>query len=132
LHELRLSAKRLRYLLEIVSSLGHGDASRALISLRSIQDKIGDWHDLEALEEEIIGTVSRRKFLKRHLTESAHLILAAEHLEKKKSALAKRLFPIRVARSVPATSQKLARALRRAASPPKTAGEPQPKNTAEE
>jgi CHAD domain-containing protein len=123
LHQLRIAAKRLRYLLEIVSALGYGEASRALVSLRSIQDRIGDWHDLEALEEEIINTVSRRKFLKKHLTESAHMLLAAAHIEKKKNGLVKRIFPIKVAASVPATSQKLARALRRKAAALKAASE---------
>lgn len=123
LHELRIAAKRLRYLLEIVSALGYGDASRALTSLRSIQDRIGDWHDLEALEQEIITTVANRKFLKKHLAESAHMLLAAGHIEEKKSALVKRIFPIKVAASVPATSQRLARALRRKASASKAASE---------
>jgi len=126
LHQLRIAAKRLRYLLEIVSSLGYGDASRALVSLRSIQDRIGDWHDLEALEEEIINTVSRRKFLKKHLSESARMLMAAAHIEKKKNALVKRIFPIKVAASVPATSQKLARALRRKAAAPKASAEDSP------
>jgi CHAD domain-containing protein len=132
LHELRIAAKRLRYLLEVVSDQGYGDASRALASLRSIQDRIGDWHDLEALEDEIIGTVSRRKFLKKHLSESAHMLLAAAHIEKKKSALMTRLFPIRVARSVPATSQRLARALRRSTLPPAAQDDSQSREDGEE
>src|SRR6185369_8669998 len=49
LHQLRIAAKRVRYLLEIVSDMGYGDASRALLWLRTLQDRIGDWHDLEAL-----------------------------------------------------------------------------------
>jgi len=123
LHQLRIAAKRLRYLLEVVSDQGYGDATRALVSLRAIQDRIGDWHDLEALEEEIIDRVSGRKFLKRNLTESAHMLLAAAHMEKKKSAFVKRLFPIKVARSIPMSAQKLARALRRSTLPPKARNE---------
>jgi CHAD domain-containing protein len=119
LHQLRIAAKRLRYLLEVVSDQGYGDATRALVSLRAIQDRIGDWHDLEALEEEIIDRVSSRKFLKKNLSESAHMLLAASHMEKKKSAFVKRLFPIKVARSIPMSAQKLARALRRSTLPPK-------------
>ena len=132
LHELRIAAKRLRYLLEVVSDQGYGDVSRALISLRTIQDKIGDWHDLEALENEIIDTVSRRKFLKNNLSESARMLLAAAHIEKKKSALVKRLFPIRVARSVPTASQRLARALRRSTLPAKARSEAPSQEAGEE
>lgn len=114
-HELRIAAKRLRYLLEIVSELGHGDASRALIALRTLQDRIGDWHDLEALEEEIISIVYRRKFIKEHLAESGRMLQAAAHLNKKKQALIARLFPVTVPRSITITSQRMARALRRRA-----------------
>ncbi|HVF91426.1 MAG TPA: hypothetical protein VNH22_15280, partial [Blastocatellia bacterium] len=55
--------------------------------------------------------------------ESAHMLLAASHIEKKKSDFVKRLFPIRVARSIPTSAQKLARALRRSTLPPKTRNE---------
>lgn len=114
-HQLRIAAKRLRYLLEIVSELGHGDASRALVPLRTLQDRIGDWHDLEALEEEIITIVYRRKFIKEHLAESARMLQAAAHLNKKKQTLIARLFPVNVPRSITITSQRMARALRRRA-----------------
>jgi CHAD domain-containing protein len=57
LHRLRIAAKRVRYLLEAVTEMGFGDATQALAWLRSLQDRIGDWHDLEALEEAIIQLV---------------------------------------------------------------------------
>jgi CHAD domain-containing protein len=113
LHQLRIAAKRVRYLLEIISELGYGDASRALGWLRTLQDKIGDWHDLEALEEEIIGMVARRRFMKEHLAESSRMLQAAAHLQKKKGVLVSKLFPVRVPRTLTSTSQRLARALRR-------------------
>ena len=51
LHQLRIAAKRVRYLMEIVSEMGYGSATRALAWLRKLQDRIGDWHDLEAIEQ---------------------------------------------------------------------------------
>ena len=115
LHQLRIAAKRVRYLLEIVTEMGFGDASRALTWLRTLQDRIGDWHDLEALEEEIIAIVSSREFMKLHLAESGRMLQAAAHLQKKKEALVSRLFPVRVPRYLEATSHRVARALRRRA-----------------
>ena len=113
LHQLRIAAKRVRYLLEIVQEMGFGNASRALTWLRTLQDRIGDWHDLEALEEEIIAIVSAPEFLKDHLAESSQMLNAAAHLQKKKEALVLRLFPVRVPRYVEITSHRIARALRR-------------------
>lgn len=112
LHQLRIAAKRVRYLLEIISELGYGDASRALGWLRTLQDRIGDWHDLEALEEEIIQIVSRRRFMKKHLAESGRMLQAAAHFQKKKESLVIKLFPIRVPRTLSLTSQRMAKALR--------------------
>lgn len=113
LHQLRIAAKRVRYLLEIVSQMEYGDASRALAWLRSLQDRIGDWHDLEALEEEIITIVSDHEFLKQHLGESSDMLQAAARLQKKKETLVSRLFPVRVPKHLAITSQRIARALRR-------------------
>jgi CHAD domain-containing protein len=113
LHQLRIAAKRVRYLLEIVTVMGFGDASRALAWLRTLQDRIGDWHDMEALEEEIITIVSGPEFMKQHLAESGQMLQAAAHLQKKKEALVSRLFPVRVPRYLEVKSQRIARALRR-------------------
>lgn len=113
LHQLRIAAKRVRYLLEIVTDMGFGDASRGLAWLRTLQDRIGDWHDLEALEEEIIAIVSSPEFMKQHLAASSQMLQAAAHLQRKKEALVARLFPVRVPRYLEVTSQRIARALRR-------------------
>ncbi|HEX8087589.1 MAG TPA: CHAD domain-containing protein [Blastocatellia bacterium] len=113
LHQLRIAAKRVRYLLEIISELGYGDASRSLGWLRTLQDRIGDWHDLEALEEEIINIVSRRRFMKEHLAESSRMLEAAARLQGKKESLVSKLFPIHVPKTLPLTAQRMAKALRR-------------------
>jgi CHAD domain-containing protein len=113
LHQLRIAAKRVRYLLEIISQMGYGDATRAVAWLRNIQDRIGDWHDLESLEEEIIEIVSHRRFLKEHIAESSRMLQVAAHLQKKKERLVTKLFPVRVPKTIAATSQRMERALRR-------------------
>lgn len=118
LHQLRIAAKRVRYLLEVLSEMGYGDASRALAWLRTLQDRIGDWHDLEALEEEIIAIVSSNEFMKQHLSESSQMLQAAAHLQRKKDALVSRLFPVRMPKTIEITSQRIARALRRASLQP--------------
>ncbi len=113
LHQLRIAAKRVRYLLEIVSEMGYGDARQTLAWLRTLQDRIGDWHDLEALEGEIVAIVSGGEFMKQHLAESGRMLQAAAHLQKKKVTLVAKLFPVRVPRHLETTSQRIARALRR-------------------
>ncbi len=112
LHQVRIAAKRLRYLLEIVSEMGYGNAPRALAWLRRLQDRIGDWHDLVALEEEIISIVSHRKFLKEHIAESSRMLQAASHLQSKKETLVSKLFPLKVPQTLPVASRRLVRALR--------------------
>ena len=113
LHELRIAAKRVRYLFEIISEMGYGDATRALAWLRTLQDRIGDWHDLESLEQEIIEIVAERDFLKAHLLESSRMLQVAAHLQKKKERLVAKVFPVQVPQNLMATSQRLSKALRR-------------------
>jgi CHAD domain-containing protein len=113
LHQLRIAAKRVRYLLETVTQMGFGEATRALVWLRTLQDRIGDWHDLEALEEEIVLIVSSREFLKHHFAESSQMLQAAAHLQIKKQKLVAKLFPVRVPRLLELTCGRVGRALRR-------------------
>jgi CHAD domain-containing protein len=113
LHQLRIAAKRVRYLMEIVSEMGYGSATRALAWLRKLQDRIGDWHDLEAIEQEIIKLVSANGFMHAHTIESSRMLQAAAHLQKKKQKLVARLFPVRVPKNIAQTAERLARALRR-------------------
>src|SRR5262249_17860035 len=110
LHQLRIAAKRVRYLLETVTQMGFGDASRALAWLRTLQDRIGDWHDLE---EEIVLIVSSREFLKQHFAESSQMLQAAAHLQTKKEKLVAKLFPVKAPRLLEVTCLRIARTLRR-------------------
>jgi len=68
IHAARIAAKRLRYLLELVSQFGVPGSSQALAWLRKIQQHLGDWHDMEVLEEMIIEMMARPQFLRDHLT----------------------------------------------------------------
>jgi predicted transcriptional regulator len=93
--------------------MGYGQPVSALRWLRTLQDRIGDWHDLHALEEEIIKIVSRPNFLHEHLAESSRMLEAAAHLQRKKEALVTKLFPVRVPRTLVVTSNRIVRVLRR-------------------
>jgi CHAD domain-containing protein len=67
IHAARICAKRLRYLLEVVNQFGIPGSSRALAWLRKIQQHLGDWHDMEVLEEMIIEMIARPTFLRDQL-----------------------------------------------------------------
>ncbi|MGD0125534.1 MAG: CHAD domain-containing protein [Terriglobia bacterium] len=67
IHAARIGAKRLRYLLEVVSQFGMPGSSQALAWLRRIQQHLGDWHDMEVLEEMIVEMMARPQFLRDHL-----------------------------------------------------------------
>jgi len=67
IHAARISAKRLRYLLEVVNQFGIVGSSEALAWLRKIQEQLGDWHDMEVLEEMIIELIAKPEFLRDQL-----------------------------------------------------------------
>ncbi|HXG68295.1 MAG TPA: CHAD domain-containing protein [Blastocatellia bacterium] len=115
LHHLRISAKRLRYLLEILAEMGYGNATPALNWLRKLQDKIGEWHDLVAQEEEVIRIVSRPEFLKNYLKRSSKILSSAAHMRKKRNKMAGKIFPLKVPKSLTATARRFTRTLRRRA-----------------
>ncbi len=67
IHAARIAAKRLRYLLEVVNQFGVAGSGEALAWLRKIQDQLGDWHDMEVLEEMIIEMLAKPEFLRDQL-----------------------------------------------------------------
>jgi len=67
IHAARIGAKRLRYLLEVVNQFGISGSSQVLAWLRRIQQHLGDWHDMEVLEEMIIEMMARPQFLREQL-----------------------------------------------------------------
>ncbi|MGH9378859.1 MAG: CHAD domain-containing protein [Terriglobia bacterium] len=70
IHSLRLAAKRLRYLVEIIhefeTSLS-GLSGKPLQVLRSLQDRLGEWHDLEVEERILVKMAGRPGFIRNHL-----------------------------------------------------------------
>jgi CHAD domain-containing protein len=68
IHAARICAKRLRYLLEVVNQFKIPDSAAALTWLRKIQQHLGDWHDLEVLEDMIIGMIAKPQFLRDQLS----------------------------------------------------------------
>jgi CHAD domain-containing protein len=67
LHNVRIAAKRLRYIIEVMDEIEIPGSSDALVWLRKLQEHLGDWHDLEVLEQMLIEMVARRNFLRDHL-----------------------------------------------------------------
>jgi CHAD domain-containing protein len=67
IHGARIATKRLRYLLEVFHEFGVAGSADALAWLRQLQKHLGDWHDLEVLEEMMIEMLARPEFLREHL-----------------------------------------------------------------
>jgi CHAD domain-containing protein len=67
LHAVRIGAKKVRYLVEVIHELHVPGSDRALSYLRHLQQHLGDWHDLQVLEEVMLEMVARPRFLQEHL-----------------------------------------------------------------
>jgi CHAD domain-containing protein len=67
IHGARIATKRLRYFLEVFHELGVAGSADALAWLRQLQNHLGDWHDLEVLEQMMIEMLARPDFLREHL-----------------------------------------------------------------
>jgi CHAD domain-containing protein len=67
IHAARICAKRVRYLLEVANQFGIPGSSAALTWLKKIQEHLGDWHDMEVLEEMIIEMIAKPEFLRDQL-----------------------------------------------------------------
>jgi CHAD domain-containing protein len=63
----RIAAKRVRYLIEVIREFNVAGAARTLARLRALQQLLGDWHDLEVLEQMMIEMLARPQFLRDHL-----------------------------------------------------------------
>ncbi len=67
LHAARIAGKRLRYLAEILQDL-HWPGARATIDwLRTLQQVLGDWHDLDVTEQMMTEMLARPAFLRERL-----------------------------------------------------------------
>jgi CHAD domain-containing protein len=67
IHGARICAKRLRYLIEVVNQFGIRGSSETLAWLKKIQQHLGDWHDMEVLEQMIIEMIAKPEFLRDQL-----------------------------------------------------------------
>jgi triphosphatase len=67
IHGARIAAKRLRYAVEVIREFNVPGTDGALHWLRNLQQQLGDWHDLEILEEMMIEMLARPAFLRHHL-----------------------------------------------------------------
>jgi CHAD domain-containing protein len=67
IHSVRIAAKRVRYLIEVIREFNVAGAAMTLARLRALQQLLGDWHDLEVLEQMMIEMLTRPQFLREHL-----------------------------------------------------------------
>jgi len=95
IHQLRIAAKRLRYLLETLADLGYREPKGAVRWLRNEQGKIGDWHDLVVLEEQVLALAAKKGAVSRNLDESAALLRATARLVQARDRRASRTFPVK-------------------------------------
>ena len=70
IHGVRIAAKKLRYLLEVVREFDVPGGAESLAWLRKLQKHLGNWHDLEVLEQMMIRMVARPDYLAAHLTQA--------------------------------------------------------------
>ena len=66
LHNARIAGKKLRYILELVDRVEMGDLKDRVREFREIQESLGKWHDLEVLEEVLIGFCGDRDHIRDH------------------------------------------------------------------
>lgn len=74
LHPLRIAAKQLRYLIEIVHEFETPRSGKALQILRDLQDRLGEWHDLEVEEQILAKMAGRSRFVRHHLAIASSLL----------------------------------------------------------
>jgi len=67
IHGVRIAAKRLRYLIEVIHEFDTPGSKATLTWLRGLQEHLGNWHDLEVLEQMMIEMLARPAFLRDHL-----------------------------------------------------------------
>ena len=62
IHQMRIAAKRLRYLVEVMAKLHVAGSKESLVWLKSLQRTVGVWHDLEIMEKLLRNILAHRKF----------------------------------------------------------------------
>jgi CHAD domain-containing protein len=92
LHAVRIGAKKVRYLMEVIHELDVPGSDRALSSLRHLQQHLGDWHDLQVLEEMMLEMVARPRFLQGNLELAMEVERLALRNRRRKGIHEERLF----------------------------------------
>jgi len=87
IHALRIAGKRLRYRAELLAELGEATAKPQVKTLKSLQDKLGDWHDRIVLLQLIAEFISRPEFLVDHPA-AGRALLAEMERERHKNEVA--------------------------------------------
>jgi CHAD domain-containing protein len=67
LHPVRIAAKKLRYLIEVIHELGAPDTDQILKQLKGLQQNLGDWHDMEVMEQMMADMLARPAFLLKNI-----------------------------------------------------------------
>jgi CHAD domain-containing protein len=67
IHGVRIAAKKVRYLLEVVAEFDVPGSAEAVEWVRMLQRAIGEWHDLEVLEHMMTKALAKKKFLRGRL-----------------------------------------------------------------
>jgi CHAD domain-containing protein len=92
IHRMRIAAKRLRYLTEVMAKLHIQGSNETLTWLKSLQRTVGVWHDLEIMERLLRNILAHPKFFHlEHLTQS-HIERLIRHNRATKKESAGRFF----------------------------------------
>lgn len=94
LHGVRIAAKKVRYLIEVIHEVGVPGSDQALSSLRHLQQHLGDWHDLEVLEEMMLEMVARSGILQDRLELAINVERLVLRNRRGKKAYEKKFFEI--------------------------------------
>jgi CHAD domain-containing protein len=86
LHGVRIAAKRLRYLVEVIEEFDVPGTRESFAWLRGLQQHLGDWHDGEVMEGVLTEMIARPKFIRDHLemVSGALRLIRRNRLAKKK------------------------------------------------
>ena len=94
IHRMRIAAKRLRYLTEVMAKLHIEGSKEVLDWLKSVQATIGTWHDLEIMERMLRDIViHKNSFHVEHMVVE-HIERLIRHNQEVKSDSAERFFQI--------------------------------------
>ena len=92
IHAVRIAVKKVRYLAEVVKELRLAEISQAAAALKSMQDSLGRWRDLDMLENAILETCRSGRFLEANLEAAEALLRSARRSRKRQDPLVNRFF----------------------------------------